>query len=207
MIETTTMSSTIKPINYKDYPECMFAMLSAFAESDEGNELRQAAGSVVFKSTDSNGNTYRNGLLHSYDDQPSHTMYDQKMWHKDGEVHREGGLAAVINNEFSSWYFNGRPHREGDLPAVDGPSRKEWRVNGALHRDGDQPAIIAGDLQEWFVNGRRHREGDRPAIVDGRSQEYWVNGVRHRDGDLPALIYWDCCEWWVNGEFVRRVNL
>ena len=78
------MSNTITPINYKNYPQCMFAMLSAFAEGDEGNDLRRAAGRVFFRSTDSNGNTYRNGLLHSYDDQPSHTTIYQKMWHKDG---------------------------------------------------------------------------------------------------------------------------
>jgi hypothetical protein len=37
------MSTQIK-INYKEYPECMFAMIAAFLPKDEGDELRRVSG-------------------------------------------------------------------------------------------------------------------------------------------------------------------
>ena len=54
-----------------NYPECMFAMFSAFLPSEEGDLMRALAGNTVFKSTDNKGRTYMNGLLHSYDDKPA----------------------------------------------------------------------------------------------------------------------------------------
>ena len=126
MSSTTTQMK----INYKEYPECMFAMIAAFMEGDDGDDLRRVAGSVFFRSTDSNGCTYRNGLLHSYDDQPSNSMNDQKTWHKDGNLHREGDLPAVIEGDRQIWYKDGNLHRDGDLPAVINGYEKQWWKNG-----------------------------------------------------------------------------
>ena len=41
-------------INYKEYPECMFA---AFMIPEEGDDLRRVSGNVVFKSQDNQGRT------------------------------------------------------------------------------------------------------------------------------------------------------
>jgi hypothetical protein len=149
---------SIKPINYKEYPECMFAILAAFLPRAEGNDLRRVAGDVVFRSTDRDGRTYRNGLLHSYEDEPA-IIADNgtyKVWYKQGKIHREGDLPAITRNEqYQEWYRNGRLHRDRDLPAIIGTNFREWYKNGKLHRDGDQPAVIDLQLQlrEWWVNG------------------------------------------------------
>ena len=159
------MSINIKPINYKNYPECMFAMISAFLPKGEGNDLRRVAGKVVFRSTDRDGRTYRNGLLHSYDDSPA-VVADNgtyKVWYKQGKIHREGDLPAITRNEqYQEWYRYGELHRDGDLPAIIGSdNHQEWYKNGELHRDGEEPALIDGQLRQWYKNGRFIKsEGD-----------------------------------------------
>jgi hypothetical protein len=64
------MNETIK-INYKNYPEYMFAIVASYLPSDEGHDLTRISGKVVFKHKDCHGNTYKNGLLHSYHDLPA----------------------------------------------------------------------------------------------------------------------------------------
>ena len=77
--------SKLTPVNYKEYPEYMFAMITAFLPSNEGDDLRKVAGSVGFSSRDKDGNTYRNGLLHSYDDKHAITNSDgSKEWWLEG---------------------------------------------------------------------------------------------------------------------------
>ena len=189
---TTNLKNSLSKINYKEYPESMFAVIAAFLQPYEGDEVRLAAGSVGFRSQDAIGRTYRNGLLHSYDDNPA-------------------AISDVLLTQF--WYKNGKRHREGDLPAVYSRTNSEWYENGKRHREGGLPAVVfmgrdlfsPGGYNEWWVNGVRHREGGLPALQaqNGRS-EWWVNGVRHREGGLPAMITVSgYCEWWVNGQFQR----
>jgi hypothetical protein len=71
------MATQIK-INYKEYPEFMFAMISAYLPARKGYLIRILAGSVEFKSADSTGNTYKNGLLHNY----------YSGWFRNGLCHR-----------------------------------------------------------------------------------------------------------------------
>jgi hypothetical protein len=61
----------LEKLNYKHYPEYMFAMIAAYLPKHEGDDLRRAAGKVIFKHTDDSRNTYKNGLLHSYNDLPA----------------------------------------------------------------------------------------------------------------------------------------
>jgi hypothetical protein len=146
--------NTLLKINYKDYPEYMFAMIAAYLPKDEGDHLRQIAGSVVFRHTDDSGNTYKNGVLHSYHDRPAVIVDDSHQWYRDGQLHREGDLPAVIEADICEWYKNGALHRDGDNPAlIDGDDYKSWYKNGALHRDGDNPAVINGDNRQfiWFT--------------------------------------------------------
>lgn len=123
---------------------------------------------------------------------------------RDGLIHREGDLPAVIHADGGQEYFrHGLRHRDDDLPAVvqaDGYSR--WYRNGIVHREGDLPAIVHSDGSRWWMQqGRYHRDGDLPAIIraDG-TQEWRWRGRAHRDGGLPAVIRADgTCEYWNHG--------
>ena len=190
------MTSNIR-INYKEYPECMFAMLSAFLPANEGDIIRRLAGREVFRSEDNQGRTYRNGLLHSYDDVPAVELlvnFPKKMWYKDGKYHRDGDLPAITSKSntewYPEWYQNGKRHREGGLPAV--------IYQGVV-------GVFPYSYTEWWVDGKRHREGDLPAVESASgSREWWVNGKRHRESGLPAVINRNgYSEWWTNGELVR----
>jgi hypothetical protein len=188
------METEIKiKINYKEYPECMFAIIAAFLPSWEGQDVRDLAGKVFFRSEDNKGRTYRNGLLHSYDDIPAVELlvnFPKKMWYKDGKFHRDRDLPAITSKSNTEWFENGKRHRERGLPA--------------LIYEGVK-GIFPASYTEWWVDGKRHREGDLPAVetVTGH-REWWINGKRHREGDLPAVVSINGhCEWWINGELVR----
>jgi hypothetical protein len=129
-------------IDYRQYPEFMFAMLAAFLPSNEGDDLRRVSGDVVFRSVDKDGNTFKNGLLHSFDDLPATNTGEYRVWYKDGLRHREGDLPAIISKDFQGWYINGGFHREGDLPAVISTDYMAWYKNGRLYRDHSLPPIV-----------------------------------------------------------------
>ena len=200
------MEMSIK-IDYREYPECMFAVIAAFLPEKDGHELRRIAGKVGFRSEDVNGNTYRNGVLHSFDDNPAYSTKHQIMWYKNGKIHREGDKPAIISRYSNQWSKNGKRHREGGLPAVEETilERKEWWVDGKLHREGDFPAVIYQDQRLWYKNGKLHREGDFPAIIR-RGEQIWLkDNKRHRE-NLPALIneVFGVEEWWVDGKFILK---
>ena len=90
-----------------------------------------------------------------------------------------------------SWFKNGTLHRDGDLPAViliKGIQR--WYQDGKLHRDGDKPAVIERNCKkEWWKYGKLHRE-NAPAIVrDSGIDEWRKNGILYRDGALPSITH------------------
>lgn len=103
---------------------------------------------------------YRNGLLHSYDDQP----------------------AVVSSTGEREWRRDGVPHRDGDQPAkILADGSLFYLTDGQLHRDDDQPAVVSpSGRTEYWVNGVRHRAiADGPArIHPNGDEEYWVNGQR-----------------------------
>ena len=174
--------ATLSQINYKDYPECMFAVISAYLSPDEAIEVRRAAGKVVFRHTDENGSTYRNGLLHSFNDEPAVANSISKMWYKDGKKHRDGDLPAVEESNGTKWWYrNDKVHRDGDFPAVEiSNGLKYWCKEGNFHREGDLPAIESDDgiLSHWYINGLRHRDNQLPAvIIQGLRSEFWENDV------------------------------
>jgi len=138
----------LEKLNYKHYPEYMFAMIAAYLPKHEGDDLRRAAGNIIFRHVDIHGNTYKNGVLHSYNDLPAIIKNDRKEWYKDGKLHRDGDIPAIIfSNTRKVWYRHGKFHREGDLPAITGKGYQEWYINGERHRDGDLPAVITKNLQ------------------------------------------------------------
>jgi len=155
-------------IKYQEYPEYMFAMIAAYIPAEEGDDLRRVSGKVVFRHEDENGNTYKNGLLHSYNDKPAL-------------------IEPVTNNKI--WFKDGKRHRDNDRPAVETIKKQEWYKDGQLHREGDFPAVINFNFsripwisgrvvsQEWYINGNRHRESG-PAVIDNLLgiTEYWIEG-------------------------------
>jgi len=175
------MSYTVKNETKYLLPAYECALISTFLDGEEGNFFRKATGDVEIKEV-RNGSTYKNGALHSYNDQPAINNGIEKCWYKDGKLHRDGDKPALIDFEFgikfNSYYINGKLHRDGDNPAVDSESFKKWFQHGVLHRDGG-PAVIDDFQYEWYKNGKRHRDGDKPAFHDERTdtQQWWVDGV------------------------------
>jgi len=149
------MLKQIQTTNYKNYPECMFAMLSAFVPAEQADVFRRLAGDAVFRSEESNGDTYKNGLLHSFDDLPAVNDKGLKMWYKNGKPHREGDKPAIIDGNHLMWMIDGLPHREGDLPAVidEDNQEQEWYKNGKPHREGGLPVKIQGNMGVFIQDG------------------------------------------------------
>jgi hypothetical protein len=61
----------------------MFAMIAAYLPKHDGVYLRKVAGKVVFRH-DKDGCTYKNGVLHSYNDIPAYIEGSKNTWYKDG---------------------------------------------------------------------------------------------------------------------------
>jgi ribosomal protein L25 (general stress protein Ctc) len=128
---------------------------------------------------------------HSVDDLPAEITCENQYWYKEGKIHREGDLPALIYSDGTQkWYKEGILHRDGDLPAVIYCENQYWYKEGKIHREGDLPALIYSDgTQKWYKEGRVHREGDLPAVIYWNGdQEWYKEGKCHRDGDLPAMI-------------------
>lgn len=125
----------LKPINHKEYPESIFAEIASFLPQNLGNDLRKIAGGCVVKYVDLKTNyTYKNGALHSFDDQPAISEVDFKVWYANGLIHRDNDKPAVIECGWQDWYSYGKRHRDGK-PAVIGTSYKAWYTHGVLQRE------------------------------------------------------------------------
>ena len=113
-----------------------------------------------------------------------------------GQRHCDDGPAIEWYEGPKVWYKNGQLHRDGGLPAIEGgDGRKEWYVNGKLHRDGGYPAVEYGDgtTIEWWVNGELHREGGLPAIEDGYAGNEWYIYDRELSKE-QGLAYFAFCQ-------------
>lgn len=123
-----------------------------------------------------------NSVQHSINDVPL-IMLDAQHWYRNGVLHRDNDLPAIINKHVS----------------------KAWCKNGVFHRDNDLPALVFDNGScEWYKNGKIHRDNDLPAIVYSTKKEWYKNGLLHRDNDLPARTY--CTgkmEWYKNGILYR----
>ena len=84
-------------INYRDYPEFMFAIVASYLTPEEGYDIRRCAGKTIYRYS-KNGDTYKNGALHSYDDKPAIITKTSQMWYKDGIPHREADKPAFITS-------------------------------------------------------------------------------------------------------------
>ena len=92
-------------------------------------------------------------------------QYGEKLWYKDGKLHRDDGPAMEYAHGRKDWYKEGKRHRENG-PAFEG-------FNGDKH---------------WFKEGKRHRE-DGPACdyVNG-DKEWWLNGIEYSESDYQEEL-------------------
>lgn len=141
-------------------------------------------------------------------------------WSKNGVLHREENLPAMIVNEkFESkmlFAVDGKLHR------TDGPAylhvKKLWiederdyeevscsiyYENGQIHRDNG-PAIrdmIRGEIA-FYRRGFLHKT-DGPAVSTTTMTVWYIGGQRHRI-DGPAFISPKGKSWWINGKRHRE---
>lgn len=60
--------------------------------------------------------TYKDGDLHSYNDEPAVQSQRHRRWHKNGVLHRENDLPAIQDDCFKSWFLNGKYCRRNGMP-------------------------------------------------------------------------------------------
>jgi hypothetical protein len=63
------------------------------------------------------------------------------------------------------WRKNGILHRDDDLPAIIDGGCYQWFQDGLLHRNGDKPAYINGDDIRYYKMGQVHRDGGKAAVI------------------------------------------
>ena len=67
-------------IDHKNYPEFVFAQIASYLTISEAMALHPATGDVIVRHKDRQNKTYKNGLPHSYDDQPAVIDGDSQEW-------------------------------------------------------------------------------------------------------------------------------
>lgn len=155
---------------------------------------------------------YRNGVLHRDDDLPAIVTKYYQAWYCNGVLHRDGDLPAYIhvNGVLLKWYEHGKLHRDGDLPAyihIDG--EQMWYQHGKLHRDDDLPAHIdTNGYQSWYQNGLCHRDHDKPAVIAHHYQWWCQFDKFHRNGGRPALVTrYGHCQWYRYGHYQTKFQI
>ena len=110
----------------------LYALISTFVP-EHFSVLTELAGGLLIKEI-RDGNTYANGVLHSFNDEP----------------------AENNSNGMKIWFKNGELHRDNDLPTVIWPGKiKMWYQNGKIHRDNGPAMIWQNGFSEWWQNGER----------------------------------------------------
>ena len=100
-------------------PKEMYAEIARFLGSDfPGQGFRRAVGVVQIKDI-INDQTYSNGALHSFDDQPARINTEgSQFWYLRGELHRDNGPAIIRADGSRYWYQHGKIHHDNDQPAI-----------------------------------------------------------------------------------------
>jgi hypothetical protein len=149
-------------------------------------------------------------------DEPDLILNGDKMWIRNGVLHRDNDLPAVIKADGTQkWYREGKLFRADDKPNVITSVCEFWyNEDEKLHRDNDLPASISSSgYKTWYQNGLIHRDGDQPAEVwpDGNGNYYqrWrQNGKVFRMHDRPAYVYGHIqMVWYVDGVQSRENDL
>jgi hypothetical protein len=117
-------------------PQCSLAIVASFlGDGKDGDVIRKETGKNYDKEVFDAGEirfTKRNGLFHSFSDEPAVVSFGKRMWMKDNYLHREGDQPAVI-------------HHDGTM---------EWWLNGKLRRSEDKPVIMWANGSTGYCRGR-----------------------------------------------------
>ena len=132
-------------MNQQDFTDAFILFLSGAAEMENEKEIKWKNESGFPITIEFINNSPTQAIVRDGGD---------KLWHLNGQFHREDGPAVELANGTKYWFLNGHLHRE-DGPAVEYASgTKEWFINGQCHRE-DGPAIeYASGTKEWFLNGQ-----------------------------------------------------
>ena len=207
------VSNSIVTIMCDFFPDFVCAITASYLVDDIcGDELRKMCNGIIIKDM-RNGDTYKNGVLQSFDGEPARIRDTFKEWYKDGKKHNEDFPAKIeINAEgrLTEYYFtNGVLHRD-DGPAFIEYCIKEEYYNEYYYeyfsKEGIRKNISSIDRRQfnlyteiWFRNGSKHRD-DGPAKTHWRAdgplfmQVWYQNGMKHRGNDEPSNI-----EYYPNG--------
>ncbi len=164
------------------------------------------------------------------DDECEISSNGTKRWYKDGKLHRDNDLPAIVYHTGRNvWYKNGKLHRDNDLPAVNfADGYKEWYKNGFIHRETlDEngvlnPAIInindekfyylndeEIDIEQWKkenIKAEKIVTDDECEISSNGTKRWYKDGKLHRDNDLPAIVYHTGSKLWYKNGFRHREN-
>lgn len=90
--------------------------------------------------------------------------------------------AILYPNGDSYWYKEGKIHRDNDMPAVVTYNAEMWLQDNKHHRDNDLPAIIFKEgSQKWYHHGKRHRDTGPAIIKINGDKEFWKNGIKQNN--------------------------
>ena len=95
---------------------------------------------------DDGRDTYLNGKLHSFDDQPS-IVYKNGFneWHQNGKLHRVGFPAIVYRDGSCSYYLDGRLYRDNRF-STDNSIKSYWLRCWNEYRTPENEALIMARL-------------------------------------------------------------
>jgi hypothetical protein len=116
--------------------------------------------------------------VHNLGDNPAIILpYGEKMWSKNGRLHRDHDLPAIItSNGFRYWRRNGEKYNLSVMKTLQDGTKMWIRINDdpddeteVKHREDDLPAVIYPDgRREWWKDGRKYREEDPPVSTRSR---------------------------------------
>ena len=183
-------------------PDFINAITASYLVNDIcGNELRKWCNGIIIKDM-RNGDTYKNGALHSFDGEPARIRKTYKEWFKDDKLHNDDSPAKIeiIAGRLIEYYYsNGILHRD------DGPAYIEYCIEGKYYDDYFRNNELKKDIstinkrhfnicsERWFQNGKEHRD-DGPAVSHWRADGtlymniWYQNGKKHRNDYEPADI-------------------
>ena len=101
-------------------PRELYAEISCFLVDDihdVSRLIRKLAKKNIVKDI-RDGKTYKNGLLHSFNDEPAIVYADRSEWYSNGKLHRVGKPAICYTDGSVAYFIKGKRHRDNGLPAV-----------------------------------------------------------------------------------------
>jgi hypothetical protein len=102
---------------------------------------------------------------------------DHTAWYKDGKLHRDGDLPALIHRgKLNEYYQDGRRHR------VNGPAM-EW-----LQLDGE-------NLEGWYLNGKEYRT--EALHAEAVKADHGIKDMGHFTGKIETANH---TAWFIDGK-------